>query len=157
MIDADGFRANVGIILSNTEGRLFWGRRTGMNAWQFPQGGINGDETPERAMYRELREEVGLEARHVEIIGQTERWLRYTLPRRFIRTHSHPICVGQKQKWFALRLLGDESHVDINWCDRPEFDAWRWVSYWRPVRDVVSFKRRVYRKALTELAPAVKG
>lgn len=156
MIDANGFRANVGIILCNDAGRLFWARRVGMDAWQFPQGGIKRHESPEAAMYRELHEEVGLQASQVEIIGQTRRWLRYRLPERFVRTNRHPVCIGQKQKWFAVRLIGDDSLVDLNRVERPEFDDWRWVSYWRPVRDVVAFKRNVYRKALTELAPALR-
>ncbi len=157
MIDADGFRANVGIVLCDGRGRLFWGRRVGMNAWQFPQGGIERDESPEAAMYRELLEEVGLQPRHVEIVGATRPWLRYRLPPRYVRTHRKPLCIGQKQIWFAVRLLGDESDVDLGSAGKPEFDAWRWVSYWRPVREVVAFKRRVYRKALAQLAPLVQA
>lgn len=157
VIDAQGFRANVGIVLCNDDGQVFWGRRVGMNAWQFPQGGIQGDESPEDAMLRELREEVGLEARHVEVMGATRRWLRYRLPSRFVRRERSPLCIGQKQIWFALRLVGGENDVNLSWCEKPEFDDWRWVSYWRPVREVVPFKRQVYRQALTELAPLVEG
>ncbi|QIT54043.1 RNA pyrophosphohydrolase [Aquisalimonas sp. 2447] len=153
MIDSDGFRANVGIILSNEEGRVFWGRRIGQNAWQFPQGGIKRDETPEQALYRELHEEVGLEPAHVEVIGATAGWLRYHLPRHLVRRHQRPLCIGQKQQWFLLRLVGGESAVRLDASGSPEFDDWRWVDYWRPARDVVFFKRHVYRRALRELAP----
>ena len=73
MIDAQGFRANVGIILVNDQGQVFWGRRIGMSAWQFPQGGVNPRESLEAAMFRELREEVGLEPHHVKVIGCTRR------------------------------------------------------------------------------------
>ena len=97
MIDSDGFRPNVGIILCNNQRRLFWGRRVGQNAWQFPQGGINRDETPEEAMYRELEEEIGLQSHQVKIIGSTRDWLRYRLPERYIRKHCEPLCIGQKQ------------------------------------------------------------
>lgn len=148
MIDAEGYRANVGIILSNGEGRLFWAKRTGMNAWQFPQGGIRRNESLERAMFRELNEETGLESHHVEIIGFTDRWLRYRLPRRYVRYNCRPVCIGQKQKWYLLKLLVDESKVNLSHSRIPEFDNWRWIDFWRPVTEVVGFKRNVYRTAL---------
>lgn len=155
MIDSEGFRANVGIILTNGEGAVFWARRIGQNAWQFPQGGIKEHETPEQALYRELAEEVGLEPHHVELVGSTTRWLRYHLPRHLIRRHRRPLCIGQKQLWFMLRLVGSESSVRLDASDTPEFDDWRWVDYWKPVNDVVFFKRHVYRRALRELAPLI--
>jgi len=153
VIDSDGFRPNVGIILVNSSGQVLWARRCGQDAWQFPQGGIKSDESAEEAMYRELREEVGLAPTDVEIMGVTRGWLRYRLPKRMIRRHSHPICIGQKQKWFMLRMLSEDSAVKIDCCDIPEFDGWRWVSYWYPLGQVVSFKREVYRKAMRELSP----
>ena len=153
VIDADGFRPNVGIILCNEQNRLFWGRRVGQNAWQFPQGGIDQDETPEQAMYRELREEVGLFPEHVDLLGSTDRWLRYRLPKRFIRRNSHPVCIGQKQRWFLLRVRCSENDFCLDACAKPEFDNWRWVKYWQPVREVIYFKRKVYERALEELAP----
>jgi putative (di)nucleoside polyphosphate hydrolase len=153
VIDSDGFRPNVGIVLCNDQNRLFWGRRVGQNAWQFPQGGIKSDETPEEAMYRELAEEVGLLPEHVQILGETSRWLRYRLPKRFIRRNSHPVCIGQKQRWFLLRVLCNESDFCLDQCEKPEFDDWRWVKYWQPVREVIYFKRHVYERALGEFAP----
>lgn len=153
VIDADGFRPNVGIILVNDENRLFWGRRIGQDAWQFPQGGIQRKESPREAMFRELEEEVGLRPEHVELLGETQRWLRYRLPKRFIRRHSHPLCIGQKQRWFLMRVNCAESDFCLDRCEKPEFDSWRWVDYWAPVQDVVYFKRRVYERALEELAP----
>ncbi len=151
MIDSDGFRHNVGIILSNQAGMLFWAKRVNQNAWQFPQGGIRENENPEQAMYRELQEETGLLPKDVELVGVTRSWLRYKLPRRYIRHHSHPVCIGQKQRWFALRLVGDETSVQLDACQKPEFDGWRWVDYWKPADEVVFFKREVYRMALKEL------
>jgi len=155
LIDADGFRHNVGIILMNSERRVFWGRRRGMDAWQFPQGGIRREETPQMAMFRELREEVGLSPQDVEIVASTRDWLFYRLPGHLVRRRSKPLCIGQKQIWYVLRLTGDESRVRLDTAEKPEFDAWRWVYYWRPLREVVGFKRSVYRMALRELAPVV--
>ena len=155
MIDSEGYRANVGIILANAEGRVFWARRVGQNAWQFPQGGLRASESALDAMYRELAEETGLRPEHVDLIGYTRRWLRYRLPSRYIRRGSHPVCIGQKQRWFMLRLVGAEDCVDLNHSDHPEFEDWRWVDYWQPPEDVIFFKRRVYRQALRELAPLV--
>lgn len=155
IIDAEGFRANVGIILADPGGRLFWARRLGQSAWQFPQGGIQQGESPEEALYRELAEEVGLGPEHVEILGSTHRWLRYRLPPRYQRRNVTPLCVGQKQIWFLLRFLGAESDVHLDASDLPEFDAWRWVDYWHPADAVVFFKRRVYRQALAELSDLI--
>ncbi len=155
MIDLDGYRANVGIILNNQEGKLLWARRIGQQAWQFPQGGIQLNETPEDAMYRELHEEVGLEPRHVTILGRTSDWLRYRLPKGLVRHQSKPLCIGQKQIWFLLDMKGDESDVRLDATDQPEFDHWRWVDYWDPLEEIVAFKRNVYRHALAELEPLV--
>ena len=155
MIDSDGFRPNVGIIVSNPQGQLLWARRIGQDAWQFPQGGIDRDESPEQAMYRELMEEIGLPPEDIEIVGSTRGWLRYRLPRRFVRHHRRPLCIGQKQVWFMLRLVAPESHVVLDRNAKPEFDSWRWVDYWQPLQEVVPFKRRVYSCALRELAPLV--
>ena len=151
MIDSKGYRPNVGIILCNNEGSVFWAKRKGANSWQFPQGGINSDEDPEAAMYRELWEETGLQPEHVKILGRTRYWLRYKLPERFLRKNSFPLCIGQKQIWFILQLLTDDSKVRFDCVTKPEFDDWRWVDFWEPLNDVVYFKRKVYRKAMSEL------
>ena len=152
MIDPEGYRPNVGIILTNQYGQLLWARRVGQDAWQFPQGGIKEHETPEEALYRELKEEIGLDADDVDIIARTRGWLRYRLPRKMIRRHSKPICVGQKQKWFLLQLRCGENSICVDQSPTPEFDRWRWVSYWYPLGQVVAFKREVYRRALKELS-----
>lgn len=155
MIDQDGFRANVGIILCNENRRVLWARRLSRSGWQFPQGGIDEDETPQEALFRELREEVGLQPEHVEIIGKTRDWLRYRLPPRFIRRRSRPLCIGQKQVYFLLRFVGAELDFQLDVTDNPEFDRLRWIDYWQPVKDVIYFKRAVYDRALTELAPVL--
>lgn len=153
MIDPDGFRPNVGIILIRDDGRVFWARRVKRDGWQFPQGGMRTDETPLEAMYRELEEETGLRAEHVELLGATPGWLRYRLPDRFVRRHQRPICIGQKQVWFLLRMVGQEADVRLDATETPEFDIWRWVDFWYPTTNVVSFKRHVYEQALRQLAP----
>ena len=156
MIDSEGYRANVGMILCNSQGRLLWARRVGQDAWQFPQGGIKPNETRKEALFRELQEEVGLTSSHVELVASTRDWLRYDLPKRFLRHGSVPLCIGQKQMWYLLRLTGQDDDVKLNLGERPEFDDWRWVDYWQPMEEVVSFKRDVYRSALEELEPFLK-
>jgi len=154
VIDEDGYRPNVGIIVHNVEGQVLWARRIGQDSWQFPQGGIDQGETPEQALYRELGEEVGLAESDVRLIACTDGWLRYTLPKRYIRSDSGRVCIGQKQKWFLLELVSDDSRVDLQASgESPEFDQWQWVNYWHPLSQVVEFKREVYQKALTELCP----
>ena len=154
VIDSDGYRPNVGIIVANQSGQVLWARRIGQDAWQFPQGGINDKETAEDALYRELNEEIGLSADSVEVISCTQGWLRYKLPRRLLRQGGSSF-VGQKQKWFLLKMLSDDSAVQVNNTESPEFDGWRWVSYWYPLGQVVPFKRDVYRRALKELVPGL--
>jgi putative (di)nucleoside polyphosphate hydrolase len=155
VIDSEGYRPNVGIILCNTENKLLWARRIGQNAWQFPQGGIRRDETPKEALFRELWEEVGLGPEMVEVLAETPDWLRYRLPRALMRLDEKPICVGQKQVWFLLRFSGCEDDVKLDCGDKPEFDGWRWVDYWYPLKEVVAFKRDVYLRALNEFAPVL--
>lgn len=153
MIDEEGFRPNVGIIVANKVGDLLWARRIRQNAWQFPQGGIMPEETPEEALYRELYEELGLKQEDVAMIGCTRGWLHYRLPDRHVRRHVSPLCIGQKQKWFLLRLIGSEENVRFDRTSSPEFDRFRWVHYWYPLKQIIAFKRHVYRRALEELAP----
>jgi len=153
VIDEDGYRPNVGIILAGAGAKVLWARRVGQDAWQFPQGGIERHESPDEALYRELCEELGLEREHVSVIGSTLGWLRYTLPKRFRRRHRPPVCVGQKQIWYLLRLVAAEDALRLNASAHPEFDHWKWVDYWHPTREVIYFKRDVYRRALKELAP----
>ena len=154
-IDAEGFRANVGIILAGDDGKLMLAGRAGSKGWQFPQGGVLVDEDPEEAMYRELREEVGLDRADVELLGVTTGWLRYRLPDKFIRRNSQPLCIGQKQRWFMLSLVASIDNVRFDLGEEPEFDRIRWVDFWRPVNEVIYFKRRVYARALHELGSTV--
>jgi putative (di)nucleoside polyphosphate hydrolase len=150
-IDSQGFRANVGIVLMRDGGELFLGGRRDGRGWQFPQGGVQRNEQPEEALYRELHEEIGLERSDVELVASTRRWLRYRLPHQYVRRRGSPVCIGQKQRWFLLRMLGDDSRFNFAATAEPEFDQGRWVDYWAPVREVIYFKRAVYVRALQEL------
>lgn len=152
MIDRDGYRPNVGIIVANEQGQVLWARRIGQDAWQFPQGGIRNDEAPEEALYREVHEEVGLVPADVKVVACTRGWLRYKVPQEIRRSRKSPF-VGQKQKWFLLKMLASDDRVSFDDSDAPEFDLWRWVSYWYPLGQAIRFKREVYRRALKELAP----
>jgi len=183
MIDADGYRPNVGIVVANTLGQVLWARRVGgHDAWQFPQGGVQDGEKPEQTMFRELEEEIGLREEHVKILGCTDGWLRYQLPQHMRRDQRRsanrssaksggkgggkggrsghakgrrgPAAFkGQKQKWFLLEMLASDDEVRFDLCEKPEFDGFAWVSYWYPVNKVIDFKRDVYRRALKQLAP----
>jgi putative (di)nucleoside polyphosphate hydrolase len=154
-IDAHGFRANVGIVLIRDDRQVFVGGRPGGRGWQFPQGGIAQGETAETALFRELKEEVGLEQADVEVLASTRGWLRYRLPRQYQRAESRPngqtLCIGQKQRWFMLRFSGADERFRFDTTTQPEFDRWRWADYWSPVREVIFFKRAVYARALEEL------
>lgn len=152
MLDREGFRPNVGIILLNAQNEVWWGKRVREHSWQFPQGGIKHGETPEQAMFRELEEEIGLKAEHVKIIGRTRDWLRYEVPDKFIKREVRGHYRGQKQIWFLLRMIGRDCDICLRATDHPEFDAWRWNEYWVPLDAVIEFKRDVYQLALTELS-----
>ncbi|GMR03700.1 MAG: RNA pyrophosphohydrolase [Gammaproteobacteria bacterium] len=191
MMDEYGYRPNVGIILCNQDGKVFWARRCGRDGWQFPQGGVRSEETVEQALFRELREEIGLTPAHVELLGRTHDWLHYDIPSKYrrravstsvaggrlrrpaSRDTRTSLCIagarrsdqrastsafkGQKQIWFLLRLIGREEDVRLDLCDRPEFDAWRWIDYWSALDHIITFKRDVYRLALSELEPLLSG
>ncbi|CUX96720.1 RNA pyrophosphohydrolase [Candidatus Doolittlea endobia] len=155
MIDDDGYRQNVGIVICNLDGQVLWARRSGQHSWQFPQGGINADETAKQAMYRELFEEVGLSRKDVRILASTRNWLRYQIPKRLVRWDTKPVCIGQKQKWFLLQILCSDADINMQRGGVPEFDNWGWVNFWYPARQVVSFKRDVYRRVMKEFSCVV--
>ena len=151
MLDREGYRPNVGIILCNTKNEVFWGKRIREHSWQFPQGGIKRGETPEQAMFRELHEEVGLHPEHVRILGRTKGWLRYEVPTHWIKREWRGSYKGQKQIWFLLRLVGRDNDICLRATNKPEFDAWRWNEYWVPLDSGIEVKRTVYEQALNEL------
>ena len=157
MIDNDGYRKNVGIILCNSRNKLLICKRLGEESWQFPQGGFEKNEDAETAMFRELFEEIGLKKNDISIIGITKSWLKYDLPKKYQRKTNNRLCIGQKQKWFLLRLISDDSNISFSNSKRPEFDSWQWVDDDKPMEIVIDFKRDVYKKALKELMPIIKN
>ncbi len=154
IIDEQGFRLNVGTVLLGPKHCVFLAKRLGQDAWQFPQGGMHVDEDPETTLLRELQEEIGLTCNDVKILACTQEWLYYRLPKRLIR-QQQPLCIGQKQKWFLLQFLGHDSKIQLDTSRSPEFDSWRWVDYWHPLKEIIPFKHEVYRKVLREFAPYV--
>ncbi len=157
MIDSNGYRKNVGIILCNSKNELLICKRYNENSWQFPQGGFKENENAESAMYRELFEEIGLRKNDVTILGKTKDWLKYDLPKKYQRKTGNKLCLGQKQIWFLLRLSSDESNINLKKSKKPEFDDWEWVLEKRPLEEVISFKKNVYADALRELMPIIKN
>ena len=153
MIDSDGYRANVGIVIANSKNQILLAKRYKQDAWQLPQGGIDKGETELEALYRELDEEVGLAPDQVELIAKTPKWLRYDLPMEHIRRSQKPLCVGQKQVWFLLKLSSSDSEISLDSHAKVEFDDWKWVDYWVPVDKVINFKKEVYEDMLKTLAP----
>ena len=147
-------------MLANDRGQLLWARRVGgHDAWQFPQGGIGAGESPEEALFRELREEVGLARDAVQLLAATRGWMRYRLPRRYIREGQQPRCIGQKQKWFALRFMGEDGEINVlapGGGHKPEFVEWRW----EPMRNlpglIIPFKRPVYERVVKEFSRFAK-
>ena len=153
MIDSDGYRANVGIVITNDKKQILLAKRFKQNGWQLPQGGIDEDETELDALYRELQEEVGLDPSHVTLIAKTPKWLRYELPDEHVRRTQKPMCIGQKQVWYLLKLDSGDEEISLDLHDDVEFDDWKWVDYWSPVDEVINFKRDVYEDMLKALAP----
>ena len=155
-IKEKGYRLNVGIIVANSDGRLLYCKRKNSNNWQFPQGGIDKNEDTYLAAVRELYEEVGIAENKIKLIKESDSWYKYDLPRKYKRNRFlWKDFKGQKQKWFLFKLI-EETKIDLNNENNPEFDQFDWVEYWKPLDEVVEFKREIYEKILTELEPAYK-
>ena len=154
VIDQQGYRANVGIVLINNQKEIFFAKRKHQSGWQFPQGGIRIGESLKSAMYRELLEETGLTKDHVEVIYQSETWYQYKIPKTHLRapTKGSYQVIGQKQKWFLVKLNGSDVSVDLTFDSKAhqEFDDWKWVGVSIPAKEVIWFKQDVYQKVLTE-------
>ncbi|HVP86313.1 MAG TPA: RNA pyrophosphohydrolase [Rhizomicrobium sp.] len=142
------YRPCVGVMLINREGLVFVGRRIDqtMEGWQMPQGGIDGDETPEQAALRELKEEIG--TNNARFLRQMDEWLAYDLPPHLLGVALHGKYRGQRQKWIAMRFEGDDTEINIQ-TEEPEFAAWKWLAIEALPRLVVPFKRDTYSKVLT--------
>ncbi|MCH2190902.1 MAG: RNA pyrophosphohydrolase [Gammaproteobacteria bacterium] len=157
----DGYRPNVGIIICNAKGEVFWARRINDDGWQFPQGGVSRNEGLVEAMYRELQEETGLCSNQVKLVAHTKQWLHYDLPPSLLRNQRRRTPLGprkrvgfkgQKQIWFLLELVDDDSAVNLQaGPEQPEFADWRWVDTNHAINNIVDFKRSVYQQAMDEL------
>ena len=141
MLDNSGYRLGVGMVIHRRDGKILWCKRTELNAWQFPQGGIEQDETPEAAMWRELQEETGLLTQHVNLLRTMNQWLHYEFPEALKMSYR-----GQKQIWFLLELLVNDDHINLT--EANEFDQWNWVDWWHPLKEIVAFKQETYRRVL---------
>lgn len=143
-------RLGVGMVLLNKRNQVFAAKKNTVNTkmisfflkrpWQMPQGGIEDGETPVDAMMRELQEEIG--TNNVEIIAETKDWIEYMLPKQLLR-RNHTF-VGQRQKWFLLKFLGNDNEINLNTTDHKEFDTWKWMSAQNIIRLSVNFKRSLY-------------
>ncbi len=153
--DKATYRRAVGIIVFNKQGQVWLGERRGEKStyrWQFPQGGIDKGETPKQAAFRELREETGLKAKHIEILGRSKGWLYYDFPVDYKGRKSTKGWSGQKQKWYAARLTSKDKHVDLKAHSSKEFSSWRWGELSETPSLIVPFKRKVYERLVIEFA-----
>jgi putative (di)nucleoside polyphosphate hydrolase len=139
------YRANVGVMVLNKSGDVFVAQRLKhyANAWQMPQGGIDPGEAPAEAALRELEEETGINSSKVVILSETQNWISYELPANLIPKIWNGQYRGQKQKWFLMRFLGEDTDIDIE-TEEPEFSAWKWIAPSALPDAIVPFKRDVY-------------
>ena len=156
MENKEDYRPNVAIIIVNKAGKILWCRRKDGYGWQFPQGGLDKDESPIDAIYRETQEEVGLEKEDIRIIKENEEWFDYRVPKNRIPKYfrfRNSKFIGQTQKWFLAEILCDDSNINLNASSPVEFDKWVWANYWHPIYGGVEFKKKTYRKVLISFLP----
>ncbi len=148
------YRDGVGIMLLNAQGKVFVAKRldTLAEAWQMPQGGIDADEEPRAAALRELTEETGVPADNVTILAESADWHRYDLPDDLIPIIWKGQYRGQQQKWFVMRLDGDDSLINIHADDHPEFSEWKWIPMHELPEVIVPFKRELYATLVAEFS-----
>ena len=143
-------RIGVGIVLLNSENKVFVGKRIDNPGifWQMPQGGVDNNEKFSDAALRELNEETSIKS--VEIIKEIENWYTYELPGYLLGKIWKGKYKGQKQKWFIMKFIGKEKEINLN-TKRPEFLEWKWVEPKNLTKVVVNFKLRIYKEILKEI------
>ncbi len=147
--DPANYRPGVGIVLFNGDGLVLIAERISHpGAWQMPQGGIDAGEEPEVAVFREMEEEIG--TRNAEIIGMMEDWIHYDFPAAMSKELWNGKYIGQRQKWIALKFLGQDTDIKLNLHTEPEFSRWKWVPLADLMQYVVPFKRKVYERVIEE-------
>ena len=153
MSEESNYRLNVGLIIVNNYGKVLICKRKNSNQWQFPQGGIDKGESPIEAAKREIFEEVGIKPSKIKVLGKIKDWVKYEIPKELAKkSFKKKGILGQKQKWFIFKIKSEACITFVNDPDN-EFDDFAWVSYWRPIALIVSFKKEVYRNVLAELLP----
>lgn len=146
------YRLGVGAMILNRDNMVFVAQRidTPGEAWQMPQGGIDADEDPELAVFREVEEEIG--TRNLEIIEESADWLVYDIPEPLRSTLWKGKYRGQKQKWYAMRFLGDDDEIKLDHHHHPEFSSWKWTEMKNLPAMIVPFKRELYRMVVDEFS-----
>ena len=154
------YRPCVGVMLINPAGLIWAGQRldapTGTTAWQMPQGGIDDGEKPRTAAFRELREETGVAETSVAFLAKTENWITYDLPPELLGRVWGGKYRGQRQKWFAMRYLGQDDQITID-VPHPEFSSWKWIEAPEMLAAIVPFKRHVYAQVIDAFRPHLAG
>ena len=144
------YRKCVGMMILNTHKEILVGRRLDHPSgyWQMPQGGIDDNENPKEAVWREMLEEIG--TNKAELIKISNQWINYDIPSETLKTLPWgDIYIGQTQKWFAFLFLGEDNDINVG-TDNPEFSEWKWTRMDSIVDSIVPFKRNVYAIILEE-------
>jgi putative (di)nucleoside polyphosphate hydrolase len=144
------YRKCVGMMILNTNNEILVGRRIDYPSgyWQMPQGGIDKNEKPEKAVFREMMEEIG--TNNVKLINISAQWINYNIPEDTLKTLPWgQIYIGQRQKWFIFRFKGKNNEIDVG-TENPEFSEWKWLNHKLLLNNAVPFKRDVYEKVLKE-------
>ena len=146
-----GYRPCVGLMLINDNKNVFTGKRLDFisTAWQMPQGGIDEGEDVLNAAFRELREETSITQDSVELLAVSDHWFSYDLPIELVSKLWNGVYRGQKQKWFLMKFVGNESDINLN-TEIPEFSCWRWSTKQQLIDSIVPFKKDLYQKVIKE-------